>query len=498
MFPRLVGAALAALMLFVAGCDVALTSDTPSSTAVSSPFVPSPESNALVPDAYIVTLAAEPEASRREAVLEEVTAEIATRGTATLRAAYRHALTGFTATMSAAEAEALRADPRVASVEQDRWVSPAGGGSQPSPTWGLDRVNQRVGQDGLYTWRTSGEGVTAYVVDTGIRITHQEFGGRARSGYDFYDNDPDAEDCHGHGTQVAGTLGGSAFGVAKDVALVAVRVLGCDGFGRNGSLLAGLDWVAANHTAPAVVNVSLQAYASPALDAAVQSLIDAGVTVVAAAGNSYGDACPWSPGRVRDALTVGAADASDTRADFSNFGPCVDFFAPGVDVRSASSQGDRAVAVSSGTSLAAPHAAGAAALYLEHDPAAAPRRVHAALAASATKDAVHDARSPNDHLLYTLLGRIPPGGSGDDAVTLVATPSRQQREVHVRLDWEGARGDAVDVYRNGRVRRGEANDGWGVDTLSVAALIRLGEPLVYQVCEEGPSAACSDEVIVRR
>jgi subtilisin family serine protease len=309
--------------------------------------------------------------------------------------------------MSAATAARVAADPDVALVEQDRLVAVAGGQTDP-PSWGLDRIDQRaLPLSGRYSYR-SARGVTVYVLDTGVRLSHREFGGRARSGRDFVDSDANAGDCHGHGTHVAGVVGGHTFGVAKDVRIVSVRVLGCNGTGRLSSVVAGIDWVTRHADRPAVANLSLGAAPSLALDAAVRDAVASGVTFVVAAGNTHTNACATSPARVGEAVTVGASTEADARADFSNHGRCVDLFAPGQRIASAWRTSDRATATASGTSMAAPHVAGAAALILADHPRATPREVGRALRAGATRGVLDGPRDGSpDALLHTAgTGRV--------------------------------------------------------------------------------------------
>jgi subtilisin family serine protease len=330
-------------------------------------------------DSYIVTFRPGSDAARRVATHAS---RLTARYGGAVADTYLTAVQGFGVRMSATQARRLAADPAVAAVEQDARVSISG--VQVDPTWGLDRIDQAaLPLSRSYTYR-SAAGVTAYVLDTGIRTGHAEFGGRARSGYDFIDSDTVANDCNGHGTHVAGTVGGATFGVAKDVKLVGVRVLDCQGNGSYSKIIAGVDWVTRNAVKPAVATMSLGGPVSGALDDAVRRSIAAGVTYVVAAGNDARDACTRSPARVADAVTVGATDSLDTRASFSNYGTCLDLFAPGARIRSASSASNTGTVTMSGTSMAAPHVAGAAALVLAAYPGHTPKAVRDLLVAKAT------------------------------------------------------------------------------------------------------------------
>ncbi|MFI8517116.1 S8 family serine peptidase [Streptomyces sp. NPDC085481] len=320
---------------------------------------------------------------------------------------YRSVLKGFSATMSRSRAAALAADPRVAYVEQNATVRIAD--TQTGATWGLDRIDQRdLPLSTTYTYDTTASNVTAYIIDTGIRTSHSEFGGRASVGTDTVGGGQNGQDCQGHGTHVAGTVGGAKYGVAKGAKLVAVRVLDCNGSGTTAGVIAGVDWVTANAVKPAVANMSLGGGANTSLDDAVKRSIASGVTYAIAAGNGNflglpAKACNYSPARVPEAITVGATDSADKRASFSNYGTCVDLFAPGVSITSAWKDGDTATNTISGTSMATPHTAGVAALYLAAHPTATPAQVSTALVDNATSGKVQDPRtgSPNK-LLHSI------------------------------------------------------------------------------------------------
>lgn len=328
------------------------------------------------------------------------TDRLANRYGGTVDQIFTRTVNGYSATLTEHAARRLAADPAVAYVEQDQQVHALATQTNP-PSWGLDRIDQRnLPLNQSFTYGPS-TGVRIYVVDTGVRVTHQDFGGRAVHGYDAVDNDYNTDDGNGHGTFVASVAAGTAYGVAKNATIVGVRVLNNSGSGTTAGVIAGIDWVTANATRPAVANLSLGGGASSTLDAAVRRSINAGITYTIAAGNSGVPATGTSPARVTEALTVGATDATDTRASWSNYGTALDLFAPGVSITAAWRTSNTATYTGSGTSFAAPHVAGAAAIYLSANPGANPASVNAAIVAAATPNVVINpgAGSPN-RLLY--------------------------------------------------------------------------------------------------
>ncbi|MFD3541412.1 S8 family peptidase [Streptomyces sp. NPDC058662] len=324
-----------------------------------------------------------------------------------LKRSYTSAINGFSAAgMSESDAKRLAAHPAVGKVVQNKKFSINTTQDNP-PSWGLDRIDQKeTAADDKYTYPDAGgEGVTAYVIDTGVRVTHKDFGGRAEHGFDAVDNDDSADDGNGHGTHVAGTIAGTAHGVAKKAKVVAVRVLDDNGSGSTEQVVAGIDWVTQHHSGPSVANMSLGGGADEALDEAVRRAIAAGVTFSVAAGNESSDAGQGSPSRVGEALTVASSTAADAQSSFSNFGAVVDLYAPGSEITSAWNDADTGTKTISGTSMAAPHVAGAAALYLAGNTSATPAQVAQALTAAATAGKITNPTGATPNKLLKVSGQ---------------------------------------------------------------------------------------------
>ncbi len=377
-----------------AGQFIAASAD----TAIEDQYIVVFKQNSLAPQGQSIA------PMEMRALVESKASELAKAHGAIADQHFSAALQGAVMRMSAKAAQRLANHPLVEIVEQDQIVSI--NATQNNATWGLDRIDQRSGSlDTKYTYNTTASNVRAYIIDTGVN-SHSDFGGRVQNGWDFVDNDGNSSDCQGHGTHVAGTVASSTWGVAKGATVVGVRVLGCNGSGTNSGVIGGIDWVAANHVKPAVANMSLGGGASSALDSAVANLVNAGVVTVVAAGNDNSNACNYSPARAPSAITVGSTAQGDARSYFSNYGSCVDIFAPGSSITSTAQSGGSTTM--SGTSMASPHVAGVVALYLANNPNATPAQVEAAVEGAATTGAISDTKGSPNLMLYSLLDGTPP------------------------------------------------------------------------------------------
>jgi subtilisin family serine protease len=392
-------------LLVVVAASLTACADPAAPTAVAAgpnlAVAPSDADAELIPGQYIVVF------NDRARDIPGLARQLTAAHGGSLLYTYTRAVRGFAVQLPARAAAALARNPNVAYVEQDQVARAVT--TESNATWGIDRIDQRsLPLSGTYTYANTGAGVTAYIIDTGILTSHSEFGGRASVGYDAIGDGRNGIDCNGHGTHVSGTVGGTTYGVAKGVTLKAVRVLNCSGSGSWSGVVAGIDWVVANHAAgtPAVSNMSLGGGASTTVDDAVKRMIADGVASAVAAGNGNQggraqDACKYSPARVPEAMTIGATTNTDAKTSWSNYGNCVDWFAPGSGITSAWIGSNTATNTISGTSMATPHTTGVAALYLESSPGASPQTVRDALYANTTKGVVTSSRSVNNHLLFT-------------------------------------------------------------------------------------------------
>ncbi|MEV4540209.1 S8 family peptidase [Micromonospora echinaurantiaca] len=471
---------------------------TPAMAAEPVGVIRSAGGDTAVADSYIVVF--KDSAVGRSAVGDNAQRLVGRHGGSVART-YGAALRGFEVRVGAKAAARIAADPAVAYVEQNHTVTISGTQTNP-PSWGLDRIDQRnLPLNNSYTYPNTASNVRAYVIDTGVLYGHNDFGGRAVSGFDAVDGGS-ADDCNGHGTHVAGTVGGSAYGVAKGVQIVGVRVLNCQGSGTNAQVVAGIDWVTANAVKPAVANMSLGGGANSSIDTAVTNSINSGITYAVAAGNGdiFGNrqnACNYSPARVPSAITVGATQNNDAAASFSNYGTCVDILAPGVNITSAWHTGNTATNTISGTSMASPHVAGAAALVLSANPSWNPQQVRDSLVNNATPNVVTNpgTGTPN-RLLYVVNDGTPPvndfsvsvsptSGStapGGSVTTTVSTATTNGSAQSVSLSASGLPSGATASFNPATVTSG------GSSTLTISTSAST-PPGTYPVTVTGSAAS---------
>ena len=417
---------------------------------------------------YIVVL--DRTRTRSAQTIDQAIDHLATRHGARIEHRYTSVIEGFAAEMSPSEAAALAADPNVAYVEENTPVYASTTQSNPQ-SYGLDRIDQAsLPLDLTYNYTADGSGVTVFVIDTGLNTTHQEFTGRINTtlARTAIDDDNGYEDCNGHGTHVAGTVAGTVSGVAKNATIVPIRVLDCEGTGDSAGVIAGMDFVAANHPARSVVNMSLGGPAGDAKDAAVRNLVSSGVTVVVAAGNESTDACDSSPAREPMAITVASSTSTDARSSFSNFGTCVDIFAPGSNITSAWIGSTTAGKVISGTSMASPHVAGAAALYLSANPNATPAQVTAGLLAATAANKITDVQGSPNKLLQTNFTAAPPPPPPAGAAKITKPADGAQVTPMFEVTVDAMTAAKVELIVDGRVV--------GTDTTSPFAFAVTGAP----------------------
>ena len=419
--------------------DVAAPTSEDNVLVAEAPLLSTQSANAI-PDEYIVVFkddVADPN-GRANTLAQEHGASV--------RFTYGAAFKGFAARMSPQAAEAIMNNPNVLSVESDQTVSLAG--TQTGAPWGLDRIDQAsLPTDGVFNYPNTGAGVNIYILDSGIRRTHSQFSGRVVPAHSVFNDGYGPDGCTAHGTHVAGIVGGTTWGVAKGATLHSVRVTDCAGSVSTSSLIAGVDWVTANRVRPAVANMSLSSIASSALNLAVTNSINGGVTYVVSSGNTNSDACNYSPANLPQAIAVGAIAGLDARANFSNFGPCVDLYAPGYNIYSSTNTDDAAYMLLSGTSQASAFAAGAAALYLATNPTASPAEVSQALLSGATSGVVTGLPSGTPNRLLRVVGSssgggttTPPPPAGNTAPTASVTATCQKATCS--FDGSGSRDDA--------------------------------------------------------
>jgi hypothetical protein len=433
-------AGFGAVALTISACqDVAAPTSDAAASQSPSPVESAPDPSVGIPDEYIV-------------VLNKDVADVPGRANALVRAhgatlhqTYGKVMKGFSAHMTADQAAELLSDPSVAYVEQDQVMTLTSAGSQVGAPWGLDRIDEpSLPTDGVFNFPSTGAGVNVYILDSGIRHTHTQFGSRVVQAFSAVDDGYGPDGCATHGTRVAGIVGGTTWGVAKDAKLYSVRVTDCAGIATTSTLIAGVEWVTANRIRPAVANMSISGALSGALNSAVTASIATGVTYVTSAANVNADACGFSPGSVAEVITVGAIGGLDAKASYSNFGPCVDLYAPGNDIYSATNVSDVSYALGSGTSEASAFAAGAAALYLELNPTASPAQVQQYLVSGATTGVVTGLTSdtPNRLLRVSSSGSstTTPPPPGNTAPT--ASLSGSCQKASCSLDASASRDDA--------------------------------------------------------
>lgn len=484
--------------------------DMEASATASVKAATSQQNQKNVKDQYIVLLSKKPakEDSRAEAALKALTKEVGNMPNARLKNVYRSTLTGFAAKLNARQLEKMESDKRVLAVYPDQIIELEGIDNTDDPnttsvqeyaTWGLDRIDQRVkGMDRAYSYSASGSGVNVYIMDSGIRYSHEEFGTRATLGVDLVKSNPDefdeddpllepGNDCNGHGTHVAGTVGGKLFGVAKEVNLVSVRVFSCIGRTTWSRIIQAIEWVTDNAVHPAVVNMSIGGGAYEPIDAAIETSVAAGIHYVVSAGNANDDACLYSPARASGAITVGATYISDIRTNFSNFGYCLDVYAPGYEIFSASHKDNVSAVSKSGTSMAAPHVAGLAALYLQNNVQVTPAELQNEIILNSTPDIVQSIPEGPNRLAFSIWEPVAFNPPAPPALNLQVIGIDQKGADQFHLLWDRTQDPAVDIYYNGAFVERTHNTG-------EYSFVANSKNNSFMVCEAN-YANCSAEVL---
>ncbi|TRO65067.1 S8 family serine peptidase [Christiangramia sabulilitoris] len=459
-----------------------------------------------VDKSYIVILNKRPSKGhlKREEVLNELLQEINNiPSQARVTRKYQRVFSGFAAELSEKQVLKLKNDKRVEAVYEDVHVYPNESYVQNYVTWGLDRLDSRdIIMDRAYAYSATGSGVNAYIMDSGINYSHEEFNGRASLGYDFVleenpeNTDPNqkpGEDCGGHGTHVAGTVGGNTYGVAKNVKLVSVRVFGCNGGSSVSRILAAIEWITLNALKPAVVNMSLGGTASVETEPvtiAIENSISEGISYVVSAGNSYDNACLFTPANVDGAITVGASDVNNNMAGYSNFGECVDIFAPGTYILSASHIDNTSTQIMSGTSMASPHVAGIAALFLEANNSATPQEVHSAIRENSTPDYITNVPEGSSNFANSLWNNINFSPPAPPQLNFEVFSYKEKRRIEVALTWEPTADQYIKLYKNGEFFGQVENNGLYFGSFSAKG----NDTFNFQICETNYNN-CSEVLI---